>query len=283
MGLMGWIFYIFIGFILFFILSFIDNKYNITRFEKLIISIVIMMIISGFCFNYGIRYTDNIFLIFVFLLVIDIIYNSYFLSKDFFDREEKNISYYVILIIVSFIINQAFINRVDVVFLTGEDLRIILWTFALIFIYKFCVNKEILNYKSSSNKNYISRYMVLTNYAKLKDKYYDECNYTNKDISNVIYAIMIFENNRRNSILRSFDYFLFRLNGKKAKLGIMQVESSKFITDTESIEIVHKKIEKLYEKKKSGKSKVDFKDIIKDYTKENYENIVYIFDIIKKF
>lgn len=282
MGLLGWIFYIFLGVVLFFILSFIQNKYKITKLERMIISLIYMMIVSGFCYKYGINCTENIFLIFVFLLIIDVIYNSYFIDRDFFDRNEKNISYYIVLILLGFFINQEFINQVTQVFLTGNDLRLLLWAFSFIFIYKMVKDRNIFSNKEVTVKNVMSREMVLVNYAKLKDKYFDECNYSNKDISNIIYAIMILENHKRGKILRNIDYILFRFNGKKSKLGIMQVESNKYITDSESIELVHKKIEKLYDKKKTGR-KVNIDSIIKEYDKEDYENIMYIFDIIKKF
>ena len=282
MGLVGWIFYIFVAFILFIVIKLIDNKYEITKLEKMVISLILLMVISGLCFRYGIKYTDNIFLVFVFLLVIDVMYNSYVIDKDFFDRDENNILYYVILTILGFLINQEFINQVTQVFLTGEDLRILLWAFSLIFIYNMCKSRKFFSTVSVKKNNNMSREMILISYAKLKDKYYDECNYSNKDISNIIYAIMIYENHKRSKILRNYDYFIFRINGRKSKLGIMQVESNKFISDSESIEIVHKKIEKLYDKKKTGR-KVNIESVIKDYNKENYENIMYIFDIIKKF
>lgn len=282
MGLVGWIFYIFISFILFIVLKFIDNKYEITKLEKMIISLILLMVISGFCFRYGIKYTDNIFLVFVFLLVIDVMYNSYVIDKDFFDRDERNVLYYVVLTIIGFLINQEFINQVTQVFLTGEDLRILLWAFSLIFIYNMCKSRKVFSTVSVKKNNNMSRDMILISYAKLKDKYYDECNYSNRDISNIIYAIMIYKNHKRSKILRDYDYFMFRLNGRKNKLGIMQVDTNKFISDSESIEIAHKKIEKIYDKKKTGK-KVNIESIIKDYDKENYEKIMYIFDIIKKF
>ena len=283
MGLLGWIFYVFISVVLFIVLKFIQNKFNITKLEKLIISLIALMIISGICFEWGIKYTENIFLIFVFLLIVDVIYTSYFVERDFFVIEENNILYYVILIILGFFINQEFINEVNQVFLTGNDLRLLLWTLSFIFIYKMCKDRNLFSKVSVDEKSFMSRNTILVNYTKFKDKYYDECNSTNKDISNIVYSIMIFENHRRGKVLRNYDYFMFRVNGKKNKLGIMQVESNKFISDIESIEIVLRKIEKLYAKNKKNKKKIDIKSIIKEYDKENYEDIVYIFDIIKKF
>ena len=164
MGLFGWIFYVFLGVLFFIILSVIQNKYSISKLEKLVISIILMMIVSGICYKYAINCTDNIFLVFVFLLITDVIYNSYFVEKDFFDREEKNVLYYITLIVVAFFINQEFINDVTKVFLTGEDLRIILWFAAGVFIYKFCSKNEVLSNVKSEKERRMSKENVLVNY-----------------------------------------------------------------------------------------------------------------------
>ncbi|MBQ6323879.1 MAG: hypothetical protein IJI22_03500 [Bacilli bacterium] len=278
MGFIGWIFYIILGIIYFIVLSFIEKKYEITKIQKLIMSLILMLVVSGFCFRIGINYTSDIFLAFIFLMIIDIIYNSYFIERDFFDKNEQNIKYYIILVIIGFIINQEFINQVNLVFLTGEDLRIILWSFVFIFMYSFFKEKSIFSNVTFNREKFMSSNSVVVSYAKLKYKYHDICNYSKKDIDNLMYTIMIFENSKRSKLLRRYDYFMFRLNGNKRKLGIMQVESGKFITDSESIEIVHKRIEKLY----TGKSKNKCYEVLKSYNKNDYEYLKYIFDIIKK-
>ena len=65
MELFGWIFYFVISIILFIFLNFVDKKVGISKIQKLIISIIFMMIIGGICFRYVINYTDNLFLILV--------------------------------------------------------------------------------------------------------------------------------------------------------------------------------------------------------------------------
>ena len=121
MGLMSWIFYLFLGFCFFIIITFVDFKYKLNKIQKIIFSVILLMITAGICFNYAIKYVDNIFLSYVFLMVFDMIYVSYFLEKDFFDKNDKNINYYIILVIIGFIVNQEFFNEVTTVFLTGND------------------------------------------------------------------------------------------------------------------------------------------------------------------
>ena len=283
MGLIGWLIYIILGIILFIIIKYIENKYKINRREWLIFSIIIMLLFAGILVRLGINYTSDIFLVFVFMMLADIFYNSYILEQDFFSKEDKNIYYYILLIIIGFIINQEFINRVEEVFLTGEDLRLIIWFLAIIYLYKFSISKNILSTNIKENTKFISKDSILISYVKLKEKYYEECNYDNKDISNIIYSIMIYENKKRSKLLRKIDNFNYKINGGIKKLGIMQVESKKFITDSESINITYKKITKLYDKYNKKKDKnISFK-VLDDYLKEESNNVKYIYEVIKKF
>lgn len=283
MGLWCWIFYIVAGIVAYFILNLIDSKYRLNKIQKIIFSIILMMIISGICFEMALNVTDNIFLMFVFMMITDIFYNSYVVERDFFNKDEKNIYYYILLTLIGFFINQDFINKVTKVFLTGEDLRLILWSLTMLFVYNFCREKNIFTSVSKNTDKYMSVDSCLVSYAKLKHKFYDDCDFNNREISNMIYAIMIYEDSKRSKLYRKYDYFMFRLNGEKRKLGIMQVESNKFITDSESINMVYKKISKLYDKEKAKKSG-DICDIVFDkYLGEESKTVKYIFDIIKKF
>ena len=282
MGLISWIIYIVLGIILFIIINYIDIKYKINRREWLILSIIFMLVFAGILVRLGINYTSDIFLVFVFMMLADIFYNSYILEQDFFSKEDKNIYYYILLIIIGFIINQEFINKVEEVFLTGEDLRLIIWFLVIIYLYKFSISKNIFSNNKETTK-FISKDSILISYVKLKEKYYEECNYDNEDISNIIYSIMIYENKKRSKLLRRIDNFNYKINGGIKKLGIMQVESKKFITDSESINITYKKITKLYDRYNKKKDKNVSIKVLDDYLKEESNNVKYIYEVIKKF
>ena len=280
MGLFNWLFYILCGILLYFFVSYIDIKFKLEKIDKIIVSNVLMVLISGLCYRLGIMYTSNIFLIFVFMMITDIVFNSYFNDKDFFDKDEKNILYYIILVIVGFIINQEFINHVSEVFLTGRDFRIVFWLLVIFYLYNFLKSNKLFSKKNKNNNNsYMSVNSILTSYAKLKYLYYDDCDCEDRNISNILYAIMIYENKNRSSFFRKYDNFLFKIKGEKCKMGIMQVESKKFISDSESINIVYKKLLKIQTKDK----KSSYYDLIDNYYGFNNEAVKYIFDIIKKF
>ena len=75
---------------------------------------------------------------------------------------------------------------------------------------------------------------------------------------------------------------MFRLDGNSRKLGIMQVNSKKFISDIESIDLVYKKLEKIYNKKKTSSKKFNVDEIILGYSKEDFDDIKTIYNCICK-
>ena len=284
MGFFNWVFYIFCGFFLFVFLYLIKNKFKINNFQSIVFSLLYMLIISGICSKYGFnRLNINVFLIFVFEMVFKIIYYSYFLEEDFFVREDNNLVYYGVLIIIGYLLNMYFINKVNYVFLSSEDLRIVTWFIMLLFLYQFFKDNEIFNKVESNNtKRIINEQSIYISYAKMKSKYKDDIKYDNKDINNILYSIMIYENFKRPKFFRNIDNFRYRFDGGVKKLGIMQVESNKFVSDVESIEIVYKKIKKLFDKY-TVKNKSDINKILSSYDKENYKDIINIYDKISKF
>ncbi len=283
MGLFGWILYLVLGVILFFCICFLEQKYSIHKLQKFVFSIIIWLVFCGLCFHFAIPYTSDIFLVFVFLMITDIFYCSYFLDQDFFDKQEKRVFYYIILILCGFFLNQEFINRVQSVFLTGEELRVVIWFGIILFLYQFAKNQNIFELIVNQSKNKISEESVLLQYTRLRYRYGKNITFRNKDLSYLVYAIMIYRSSLRSKFLRTYDYFMFRIHGNRKKLGIMQVETDHFITDIESIEMVYEELEKSYLKKRSLKGNKRILSVLEDYCGDDTEKIRVLFDIIKKF
>ena len=283
MGFFNWIFYIICGLFLFIFIFILKNKFKINNFQSMVFSLLFILIISGICSKYGFsKLNINIFLIFVFEMIFKIIYYSYFLEDDFFDKEENNVIYYVVLIILGYILNIYFINKTSYIFLSSDDLRIVIWFIMLLFLYQFFKDNEFFKkVEVNNNKKIISDQKIYVSYARMKSIYNKDINYE-KDINDILYSIMIFENYRRPKFLRSIDNFRYRFDGGVKKLGIMQVKTKKFISDLESIDIVYKKINKLYTKY-TVKNKTDIKKIINDYDKDHSDEIIIIYDKISKF
>lgn len=283
MGLFGWILYFISSIILFFSVHYLEVRYLITKLERLVFSIIIWLVISQCFFHFAFPYTSDIFLIFVFLFIVDIFYHSYFLEDDFFDKNENNILYYILLIFVGFFLNQEFINKVNNLFLSGEELRVVLWLMLLLFLYRFSKEKNIFSGVRLGSNRGISSENILIQYTKFRYRYGRNIEFKNKDIADLVYSLMIFENHKRNKIFRVYDNFIFRITGSKRKMGIMQVDSDHFISDLESIQIVNEEIEHIYAKNSSLKGKKRIMVVMDGYCKENLEDIQYIFDLVQKF
>ena len=176
-----------------------------------------------------------------------------------------------------------FINKVSYVFLSSEDLRIITWFVMFIFIYQFLKDNEMFKkVEVKDERKPLSDQGIFVSYARLKSKYNKDINYENKDICNIMYAIMIYENYKRPKFYRNIDNFRFRFDGGAKKLGIMQVETKRFISDDESIELVYKKISKLCDKY-TVKKKIDVNKVITSYDKEDADKIINIYEKISEF
>ena len=281
MGIIGWILYLVFSMIGFLLLLFIDKKYHITKVDKIILSLLYLFLIAGLFYRLKWNYTDSIFVIFIFFFVIDLIYYHTILDKDFFQKEEGNVFYYVVLLILGFFFNQEFINRVNDIFLSGEEIRLLIWIGILFFIYRFAKEKDVFNRVNVSTNSSINEESIMISYAKLKVQYHELLDSEDKDLQTLMYAFMIYYNNSRNKLFRQIDNLKMKIHGSKRRLGIMQVEVDHVISDSLSIEIALDKIKKNY--KKSSSKKIKIKDAIHAYDMENEKEIESIFDILLKF
>lgn len=261
--------YFILGIILYVLNKTLIKKYNITKFKSIIISLLYIFILSGI-FNYYVSFTENIFIVLVFYLVVDIINTTYFMNDDFFSNDK--IKYYILLILLGFILNIYFINKVDNVFLDPEQLKLVIWVLIIIYLYKVIKNSKI--YTLEFKDNQIDKESIGLSYVKYKNKY--KLKYEDKDLELIIYGLMIFNNRNRNSLQRKIDKLLFNLGNNK-KISIMQLDSKKIISDEESISIVYEKLSDIKKKNKKIES------IIKKYDPDNYEEIISIVNMIKDY
>lgn len=272
---MIWFGYIILGVLLFILNVYCKEKYKFNKKDNFIFSIIFMLVVAGVCSRSGLdKFNENIFIILVCELFCQLIYISYFLEKDFFNKEDNYCTFYIVKIVSCFLLNQELINKVDDVFLTGDNLKLVVWLLIIVYVYKFFKIKDNDSIKKDIN---VSKDRIAVAFAKLKIMYGDDISVSNDDEKLVIYAIMIFNNFLRPKVFRRVDNLLFKLNNKPRKLGIMQVMSKKYINDYESIVTVCKKIDKLW--CKNGKAI----DIINSYDKDNSKDIGYIYNYLKEF
>ena len=283
MSLVTWIFYFVFGFLVFLGINLLKERYSFTKIQSLVFSLFFVLIVAGVSARIGLNnFNENIFLILVFKFIIELFYNMYFLENDFFNKEDSNVKWAIIEIVLMFILNQELINKVNDVFLSGENLKIIVWLFVLGYIYNFYKNCSLVNKTITKEEKIISKESIVVSFARCRLDYGEDVKLKNEKNKLIVYAIMILNNYERPKILRKFDNAIFKINGAPKKLGIMQVSSKKFITDSESIELVCKKSDKIGEKVKDNK-KDSYKDIFMSYDKKNSDKLIYIYEELKKF
>lgn len=88
MGIIGWILYLVFSMIGFLLLLLIDKKYQITKVDKIILSLLYLFLIAGLFYRLKWNYTESIFVIFIFFFVIDLIYYHTILDKIFFKKKK---------------------------------------------------------------------------------------------------------------------------------------------------------------------------------------------------
>lgn len=275
------LYYLLLSLLLFFILNYFKKFENKVPSVMIIIPVIYIFLISELP---GIS-KDFIYFVIVFEFLLRIYYEKVILAKD----ERIDINYYIqnygISFIISYILTECFIRKVDTVFLSLEDTKFGIWFLIVLFLYKV-FNGEI-TIKLETNKNISTKLKeetIVVRYAKFKNQYSSLVKNKDKDFSLLIYAIMIYESSNRSKFLRGVDKIIYRFTGKVSKMGIMQVESNKELTDEESIKQVIKEINKL-EKDNKSKKKLSYHDILNMYylDQNKVDNILEIHNVLKDF
>ena len=275
MGIKTIILYIIFTFILGIILKILENKKQDNFYDYIIISNIYIFILSGIFKNYKITCT-NIFLIPLFQIILTIIFIISIKEISIIRNNNYNLKKYFLTIITTYLLNVIFINKLDTMFLTINEMKIILWL--IIIVYLFSLLK--INLKTIKNDQifyYQDNEYIVMQYAKFKNKYYNEINLKEKKLVPLIYSIMIYENYHNPSIFRFLDKYKNLISKKQLKYGIMQIESNEYITDIESIKITIKKLEKL------AKNNIKIEKIINEYYKYDNIEVLSIYNKIEEF
>lgn len=150
----------------------------------------------------------------------------------------------------------SIIERVDKILPDPRSLLDQVWILIIVFIYSILNKVQLSRDKTIKRKeNYIEK-----RYNKFKKKYDNiiKSFFNNDFYEAVTYSIMIYEDFNRPIIVRWIEYLSFLISRKTHTLGIMQVITSKYINNEESIRIAIRKIkddgEKIQEKKYDYKS-----------------------------
>lgn len=283
MDLLQIILYLGFAIILFFILNYFQKFEDKTPSIMIIIPVIYIILISGISFVD----TSCIYLVILMEMFIRIYYTKIILNQE----ELMNTNYYIqnygLAIILAFIVTRCFIIKVDSIFPTASEWRMGIWLLIILFLYKTLNGVVTFKLEKQEQLNFkMKEEMIIVRYAKLKNSYSHLIKSKNKDFNSLIYAIMIFKDYHRSNFLRSVDRIRFRFTGKTMKMGIMQVETNKEISDEESIKIVIKdlnKIEKELSTNKKIKKQDLYQELLREYGFNNIDDVFNIYKTIKDF
>lgn len=283
MDLLQIILYLGFAIILFFILNYFQKFEDKTPSIMIIIPVIYIILISGISFVD----TSCIYLVILMEMFIRIYYTKIILNQE----ELMNTNYYIqnygLAIILAFIVTRCFIIKVDNIFPTASEWRMGIWFLIILFLYKTLNGVVTFKLEKQEQLNFkMKEEMIIVRYAKLKNSYSHLIKSKNKDFNSLIYAIMIFKDYHRSNFLRSIDKIRFRFTGKTMKMGIMQVETNKEISDEDSIKIVIKdlnKIEKELSTNKKIKKQDLYQELLREYGFNNIDDVLNIYKTIKDF
>ena len=221
-------------------------------------------------------------IILILYLLLDII-NTYVLSqKESLIEDSIYFKNILITFIIGLIIYNFYLLPVDNAFFNINEFKNFIWVLVILYLYQLFKNSNIKDKKIIKNNydKHFKEYVIL-NYAKFKNKYSYLIKVKNKDIENVLYSMLIYENLLNHGISKYLKKIRNRINQVNI-YGIMNVNSNHFITDEESIVIVKDKLVKKYHHLKKDSNTLELIKV-KYQDKESIFEINKILKIIEDF
>lgn len=287
MSILTLIVYLIASMFLGFILKKIEIKKRDNLVDYVVAANIYMIVLSGiFDFYKILNNNDNIFVIIFFLVLGEILYLILVKERTILKYNDYNLKKYFITLGSSYLVNILIINRVDNIFPSMENVKLLVWLFIIGYVFVYIKNNIDIKLPVNNNISFSEdREYIVMQYAKFKSKYSTFISSKYNYLSQVIYSMMIYENYNRPELMRRIDLLKYRLFREENKFGIMQIEKKEPISDIESIEFVLKKLEKIYSTNvKEKMSEVDsVKILIKKYYKKEIREIISIYNIIKEF
>ena len=234
------------------------KKSSNNKIEQILIPTVYIIIISALLP----MVKENVFLIVVFELFIRNFYITNITTQNNNEGPKSFIIVGLLSIALSVFTYNYFISEVNTIIPNAEDIKPFIWFLIVLFIVNIYTKTNKEKEVKESKKTFLrKKEYIIMQYAKFKN-IYSKCIETNKElIRNLVYAIMIYEDNRTPKIYRKINAYIGLVTKKETKYGIMQINSFDRLSDEDSI------------KKAIIEYESNFKEDIKDY-KEQITNLL---------
>ena len=211
---------------------------------RIISPTVYLFIVSSILYKIGLdRFVNNVYFISIYYVIFRLIFNLV-TNRRLLMNWYRQVLYWISIIAISYYSYTEIIYKKENILPDFDTISNELWIIILIFIF------HTLNRIRLSSDNTIER---KDNYLKsrlsvFKGKYSDLVDYKlgNDKLKSIAYAIMIYEDFNRPKVARFIENVKFKITGKKHSLGLMQVQTKKFINDRKSVELGLDKLKKAY-------------------------------------
>lgn len=260
-----------------------DSPIGLNIIIKIFFPCIYIIILSGILYNLGYNaLVKDIYIVTIIYYIIKWFICLIILKRGLLINWKVEIICFILASLLSIFIYSIFITKTTQIFISIEELRDGIWV-GIITFFSSVVLKVIYNYSKQNSKmqqkkikNYITK-----SYQKLNIKYGHIIKTKSKTLKNLTYAIMIYENYNRPPVVRVLEYMKFFIIGN-ATLGIMQVSTSNFITNEESVIKGYKMIQDMYKKFNKQKIEERLKKVMFMYNKSNkyVEEVMYIYCIL---
>lgn len=217
-----------------------EKNFGFNVFYRIATPIVFILILSGLLVYLGHpRITNNIFLIVIYYLIFRLLFNVAIGRFKLLNWKKELILSFSIGFI-SLLIQKKVIDIRDFHFPTPQTITDYLWLGVAAFIYQTLND---FSYTSTNNKFKKENY-IKSKYFSFKKKYGNLINenLNNPDLINLFYSIMVYENYNRPPIVRVVENIVFKIFPGSRTLGLMQIKTSNFINDYESVRLAINKI-----------------------------------------
>lgn len=269
-----------------------DKPNGLNVLIKILVPVIYIIIISGILYEIQQDWlVKNIYLVTIFYYILKWINIVFILRRKDLHDWKSDILFSSIGILISIAIYYTFIIKTKQIFVSIEEIRDGVWVSIIIFIFVVIKNNIYNNMKTNYKEQEVRKYKYIKNkYLYFKDKYGDIIKTKNKELSNITYSILLYENYNRPFIYRMTEYIKLIFTGR-ATLGIMQVSSRTMISSRTSVKRGYKIIKNNYynlqRKYKKENLPLDIDFIINVINKYNNgrkyaDEIVYIMTIIEK-
>lgn len=223
--------YFIVSIILFLLIYYLEQKIKVRFFHEVMLVLIYFLVVAGIFYEFGI----STYYLYVVMLVVSMIEIFLLYDKELsMSRNPYSFYRYLFFVLVVYLMNRLFIDRVKGTFLSLEELKTFVWILVILYLYWY--GKSFLRDKSSRRMiSKIKTDYLMIQYVHFKNKYHGMIQVKNRKLISLIYAIVLYENIKRPLFLRKMDVIFYRLDGIPRKFGVMQIRNRTVLSDEESI------------------------------------------------